>query len=144
MLKEPLQFGNPEGGRLSGNSGLSGRYILKLMEYAPIGMALTDPAGHVLEFNDSFPRITGYAADELLGLDYRTHCTGLEEELCRAAMQAKGYYGPYLRQFTRKDGQVVSLLLHSVQATENDQTFGIWLVVEDITERMQAAIKDEQ
>jgi diguanylate cyclase (GGDEF)-like protein/PAS domain S-box-containing protein len=114
-----------------------------LYELSPLGIALTDMEGRYVEFNDAFERICRYPRDELRALDYWT-LTPREyeaEELKQLARLAeKGCYGPYEKEYVRKDGTRVPLSLNGVLVTGSDGQPYIWSLVEDIAERKK---KDE-
>jgi diguanylate cyclase (GGDEF)-like protein/PAS domain S-box-containing protein len=111
-----------------------------LFDLAPLGIALADLQGHYVEFNQAFLRICGYSAEELKALDYRT----LTPEKYRAddARQSElllktGRFGPYEKEYIRKDGSLVNVRINGIRITLNDgQTYG-WSIYEDITESKQ-------
>lgn len=111
-----------------------------LFDLAPLGIALADLQGHYVEFNEAFLRICGYSAEELRALDYRI----LTPEKYRAsdARQSElllqtGRFGPYEKEYIRKDGSLVNVRINGIRITLNDgQTYG-WSIYEDITESKQ-------
>lgn len=109
-----------------------------LYELSPLGIALTDIHGHFVDFNDSFSRICGYTKDELKGIDYWT-VTPRKYEADEArqleSLSKTGRYGPYEKEYVRKDGTLVPVCLNGViLKASNGQDF-IWSIVEDISER---------
>ena len=109
-----------------------------LYELSPLGIALTDMRGHYLEFNDAFQRICGYSEPELKALDYWT-LTPREYEAREAEqlerLNQTGRYGPYEKEYVRKDGSRVPLQLNGMLVTGPDGAQYIWSIVEDITGR---------
>jgi len=109
-----------------------------LYEAPHIGIALTDMQGRFLQFNEAFLRICGYSAAELRALDYWTltprRYEALEAEQI-AALTRTGHYGPYEKEYVRKDGSLVPLQLNGVLLKGGDGENYIWSIVEDITER---------
>ena len=112
-----------------------------LYELSPLGIALTDMNGHYIEFNDSFCRICGYSEDELKVLDYwkLTPRKYQAEEMYQLESLSKtGHYGPYEKEYLRKDGTLIPLCLNGLIVTGQDGQKYIWSIVEDITERRRA------
>ena len=52
-------------------------------------------------------------------------------------MQQNGRYGPYEKEYRRKDGSLVPLVLNGVRVTGSGGEQYIWSIVEDITERQR-------
>ena len=109
-----------------------------LFELSPLGIALTDMAGRYVEFNEAFRNICGYSAEELKALDYWT-LTPRQYEADEArqleSLERTGHYGPYEKQYVRKDGSLIPLRLNGMLITGNDGQKYIWSIVEDITDR---------
>lgn len=118
--------------------------LRRLFEMSPMGIALTDMQGHFLEFNQAFERICGYARDELRQLDYWTltprEYAEQEQEQLRS-LGERGSYGPFEKEYLRKDGRRIPLRLNGVQVEGNDGQHYVWSIVEDLSEQRQ---KDEQ
>jgi len=109
-----------------------------LYELSPLGIALTDMQGRYLEFNEAFQRICGYSDQELKALDYwtltpREYETREAEQLER--LKQTGRYGPYEKEYVRKDGSRVPLQLNGMLVTGPDGAQYIWSIVEEISER---------
>jgi len=112
-----------------------------LYELSPLGIALTDMQGRYLEFNESFRRICGYPEEELKSLDYWT-LTPRKYEADEArqleSLANTGRYGPYEKEYRRKDGTLVPLCLNGLNVSDNEGNKYIWSIVEDITERKRS------
>lgn len=118
-----------------------------LYELSPLGIALTDLNGKFVSFNESFRRICGYNALELETLDYwdltpkkyeRMEATQLKR------LMKHGSYGPYEKEYMRKDGTLVPLRLNGVLVKGRDGQQYIWSIVEDISERREAEYRLQQ
>ncbi len=112
--------------------------LRSLFELAPLGIALTDMQGQYVEFNEAFRAICGYPAEELQGLDYWTLTPEKyrpEEVKQLDLLQCTGRYGPYEKEYQRKDGTLVPINLNGQLVTGEDGRSYIWSIVEDITER---------
>lgn len=112
-----------------------------LFELSPLGIALTDMQGHYVEFNEAFRQICGYTEQELKNLDYwdltpREYAA--EEAIQLASLEENGRYGPYEKEYLRKDGTRVPLQLNGMLITGRDGQRYIWSIVEDISERRRA------
>ena len=112
-----------------------------LYKLTRLGIARTDMKGQYVEFNDAFRNICGYSAEELNSLDYwaLTPKKYESEELRQLeSLQSTGQYGPYEKEYIRKDGVLVPLQLNGSLITGADGQTYIWSIVEDITERKRA------
>jgi PAS domain S-box-containing protein len=109
-----------------------------LYEAPHVGIALTDMQGRYLEFNEAFRNICGYSTEELRALDYWA-LTPREYEAAEAqqleSLKRTGHYGPYEKEYIRKDGKLVPLQLNGVLLKGSDGQNYIWSIVEDIAER---------
>ncbi len=115
-----------------------------LFELSPLGIAMTDMRGNFLEFNQAFLDICGYSAEEMRGLDYWKLTPprfAAEEARQLEQVVATRHYGPYEKEYLRKDGSLVPLRLNGVLVTGNDGQEYIWSIVEDITLTRQAEDK---
>jgi diguanylate cyclase (GGDEF)-like protein/PAS domain S-box-containing protein len=111
-----------------------------LFELSPLGIVLTDMQGHFIEFNQAFLHISGYSEDELRKLDY-WHLTPRSYEADEARQLALiatvGRYGPYEKEYIRKDGSRVPLNFNGLLLTGRNGEKYIWSIVEDISGRRQ-------
>jgi signal transduction histidine kinase/CheY-like chemotaxis protein len=74
----------------------------------------------------------------LKALDFRTLTPqkyAVDEELQLEKMERSGRFGPYEKEFIRKDGSLVPLSLNGMLITASDGQKYIWFIVEDISER---------
>ena len=109
-----------------------------LFELAPLGITMTDMQGRYVQFNEAFREICGYSAEELMNLDYWALTPEKykpEEALQLDALQRTGRYGPYEKEYRRKDGTLVPINLNGRLVTGADGESYTWSIVEDITER---------
>ncbi len=119
-----------------------------LYEAPHVGIALTDMQGRFVQFNEAFRGICGYSAEELKALDYwtltpRRYEAAEAEQL--ASLARSGHYGPYEKEYVRKDGSIVPLQLNGALLKGSDGQNYIWSIVEDISERkrLQAELASE-
>ncbi len=114
--------------------------LRNLYELSPLGIALTDMQGHYREFNEAFAKICGYPAADLQVLDYWTLTPSeyAEQESAQlASLSRTGRYGPYEKQYQRKDGSRIPIRLNGVLIMGQDGEQLIWSIVEDITAQKQ-------
>lgn len=109
-----------------------------LFELSPLGIALTDMEGRYIEFNESFRRICGYPEDELKSLDYWALTPKkyeADEARQLALLVSTGHYGPYEKEYVRRDGTLVPICLNGLIVMGRDGQKHIWSIVEEISER---------
>jgi PAS domain S-box-containing protein len=97
--------------------------------------------GRYVEFNEAFRNICGYPAEELKVLDYWTLTPkkyAADEARQLESLERVGRYGPYEKEYIRKDGSVIPLRLNGMLITGNDGRNYIWSIVEDIADRKLA------
>ncbi len=117
----------------------SERRFRMLFYDAPVGHALnrmTD--GWFLAVNETFAALTGCTMDELNALSYwdlTPRAYADQEALQLASLQTRGFYGPYEKEYIRKDGRRIPVLLNGSRVTDPDGTELILSVVSDISER---------
>jgi PAS domain S-box-containing protein len=112
--------------------------IRRLFDANIVGIEFWDFEGRVLEANDAFLRIAGYDRDDLIaGRVHRDRLTPPEwrDHVARrvAELRMAGTIQPYEREFVRKDGSRVPVLVAAARFDETaDQ--GVAFVL-DLTER---------
>jgi PAS domain S-box-containing protein len=112
--------------------------LRNLFELSSVGIALTDMEGRYVEFNAAFLRIVGYAAEELRNLDYwvLTPDDYLEAEQSALEQMARtGRYTPFEKEYIRKDGSRVPILLSGARVTGSDGAQYIWSIIEDMSQQ---------
>jgi diguanylate cyclase (GGDEF)-like protein/PAS domain S-box-containing protein len=107
-----------------------------LYELSPLGIALTDIDGRYVEFNAAFEKICGYTAEELKSLDYwaitpRKYAAAEAEQL--ASLRSVGHYGPYEKEYIRRDGSCIAIRLNGMLITGKQGEHYIWSIIEDIS-----------
>jgi PAS domain S-box-containing protein len=114
-----------------------------LFELSQLGIARADMSGRFVQFNAAFCKITGYDAQELKTLDYwrlTPQKYADSEALQMETLKRTGRFGPYEKEYIRKDGNLVPLSLNGVSITGADGEQYIWSILEDITERKQTLL----
>lgn len=110
-----------------------------LFELSPVGIALNDfETGAFVEVNDALLAPSGYTREEFLGLRY-WDVTPREYEAEEArqldSLAHTGRYGPYEKEYVRKDGTRYPVLLNGTLLHDANGRKLIWSIIEDITER---------
>jgi PAS domain S-box-containing protein len=107
---------------------------------AAIGMTLATPDGRWLKVNDSFCRIVGYSAEELLTMRYQdiTHPDDLEDDVRLGRRMLAGGFSSYQmeKRYVHKDGNTVWVHL-SVSLVRDADERPVYSVAQalDITDR---------
>jgi two-component system sensor histidine kinase/response regulator len=113
-----------------------------LFDLAPVGIALNDYTdGSFVDGNAALLEPTGYTREEFFALSYwdltpREYADDEAEQL--ASMEATGRYGPYRKEYIRKDGSRYPVLLHGFKTTDAQGRAVIWSIIQDMSE-IQAA-----
>ena len=117
-------------------------YNRMLFNESPIGLALTDFEGHMVDVNPALLKITGYTENQLLNLKYwditpqkykqqeLEHLKKLLNEKC---------YGPYEKEYYHKDGHLINVRLSGCLIEQNMKRY-IWSSIEDISEHVRNII----
>ncbi|MFA6191350.1 MAG: diguanylate cyclase [Sulfurimonas sp.] len=120
----------------------SREYNRMLFNESPIGFALTDFEGNMIDVNPALLKITGYTEDQLLNLSYwditpqkykqheHEHLKKLLNEKC---------YGPYEKEYYHKDGHLINVRLSGCLIEKNMKRY-IWSSIEDISEHVRNII----
>ena len=112
-----------------------------LYELSRLGIAMANMSGRFVEFNAAFCVICGYEAQELKALDYwklTPEKYAASEAIQLETIRRTGHFGPYEKEYIRKDGSLIPLSLSGVLITGKDDQPYIWCIVEDISERKRA------
>lgn len=115
-------------------------YNTMLFENSPIGLALCDMQGNLVDINPAYANIVGRSIEETKKLTYweitpQEYAEKEAEQLER--LNKSGHYGPYEKEYIHKDGHRIGVRLLG-QIVEFDGEPFIWSSVEDITETKQA------
>jgi PAS domain S-box-containing protein len=121
--------------------------LRRLFSAGPVGAIIWDVDGRILEANDRFLEMLGYTREELTTgrLDWRKLTPPGFEEVDATAiadLQAQGYTRMLEKQYLRKDGSRVDILLGGSLFLDGTQQ-GISLVV-DISERKRVEAERER
>lgn len=112
--------------------------LLGLFKLSPLGIVLTTFDGMFVEFNDAFRSICGYSEEELYRLDYwrlTPKRYADEEQKQLNSLEQKGSYGPYEKEYIKKDGSLVPISLNGMIITNSKGERLIWSIVENISQR---------
>jgi diguanylate cyclase (GGDEF)-like protein/PAS domain S-box-containing protein len=107
-------------------------------QMSSVGIVMTDLEGRFIEFNGAFEKLCGYSREELLRLDYWSltpHRYARQELEMHRNLISAGRFGPYEKEYIRKDGSPVPICVNAVRIRGGDQQPYTWSFVEDITEK---------
>ncbi len=116
--------------------------LRSLFEMSPLGIALNDKAtGAFLDLNDALVAPTGYTKEEFIELSYwditpKEYAAQEQQQL--ESLEQTGRYGPYEKEYIRKDGSRYPVLLNGILIADPSGRSYIWSIVEDLTARKQA------
>jgi len=123
--------------------------IRDLFEQSPVGLNLCRMDGLWLESNKAFCDIIGYSQQEADGgLTYwqlTPRKYDAEEQVQLEKLRTTRHYGPYEKEFIRKDGRLVPVRLNGFLVEREGQTY-IWSLIEDLTAQraLEADLEDER
>jgi PAS domain S-box-containing protein len=117
----------------------SKEYNRTLFELSPIGLALFDMNGTIVDCNETYAAIVGRPRSEVLGMTYWELTPKAYDEQALKIMDAimkTGYFEQYEKHYIHRDGHLVPVRLFG-NLMERDSELYIFCSVEDITERRQ-------
>jgi len=125
----------------------SERKLRSLFELSPLGIVLTVD-GRYVEFNRAFEAMTGYSAEELRALDHwALTAPGYQEEERRQIelLTRDGRFGPYEKEYRRKDGSLIPLRMNGMLVGDGTRRY-VWSIVEDISadRRAKEALRESE
>ncbi len=123
------------------NVRASEQKLRSLFALSPLGIALNDMQGKFIEVNAATEDIIGYTLEELNQLSYwdLTPEKYTEDEIRHLeSLNTIGRYGPYEKEYIRKNGQPVPVELIGMKVTGSNGQEYIWSIIADITQRQQA------
>ncbi|WP_185232895.1 response regulator [Teredinibacter franksiae] len=116
-----------------------------LFDLSPIGIALNDfNTGTFLELNQAIVAPSGYSTEEFKLLSFRDLTPAEFEPAERQQLQRllqTGRYGPYEKEYIRKDGSRYPVVQNGVMIQDGSGRKLIWSMVEDISERKKSQLE---
>jgi PAS domain S-box-containing protein len=130
-----------ENARLYGDLGEREARIRRLVDSNIVGIMIGDARGHIIEANEAFLDLLGYSRDDLVSARIRwTKLTPAEwaaaDQDAIAQLSATGTCKPYEKEYLRKDGSRVPVLVGGA-LFEGKRDEGVVFVI-DMTERKRA------
>jgi len=115
------------------------RLVFKL---SPVGIALNNyETGAYIDANNALFEQTGYTSEEFMKLSYWDITPNKyrdDEAIQLKSLQQTGQYGPYEKEYVRKDGSSYPVLLKGMLVLDKSGNKMIWSFIEDISKRKQA------
>jgi diguanylate cyclase (GGDEF)-like protein/PAS domain S-box-containing protein len=111
-----------------------------LFELSPIGLALCDMNGEMVEVNPAYAEILGHPIEEALSLSWRDITPAkyaMQEEKLLHQIRETGRYGPYEKEIIHQEGYLVPVRL-SGKLIEREGGHYIWSCMEDISDKVCA------
>jgi len=113
--------------------------------------AAVDMNGLILDYNESYLAMLGYGPKEIGRLTYRDitpeRWHGMETDIIRDEVLARGYSRIYEKEYIRKDGTIFPVELRTTLLRDaNGVPSLMWAIVRDITDRKQkeAALRESE
>ena len=117
--------------------------LQSLFDLSPIGIALSDfNSGNFLQVNDTLLASTGYSRAEFTALNYwqlGARNRDEAEQYQLRALQKTGRYGPYERNYIRKDGSEFPVRLSGLLINDESGEAFVWSIIEDISAQKKTA-----
>jgi PAS domain S-box-containing protein len=116
-----------------------------LFDLSPLGMALNDfETGLFIEANNALLSIVGRDRNELRQLNYfdiTPRGYSQDEPLIRGELETSGRYGPYEKEYVRKDGVRIPVLLNGLMVYDVDGRKLIWSIIQDISDQKTRSLE---
>ncbi len=115
-----------------------------MFDMAPVGIALTEMGGKILEVNQAFAAIAGRGADELSQLPFDKLVSSDQHSdirRYREKVAAEGPSAPVECDIIGNDGSRVTVLLSNALASSPGQRPRAWSIIQDISDRKRAEKK---
>lgn len=117
--------------------------LRSLFDLSPNGIALSEfKDGNFLQVNDTLLNSTGYSRDEFIALNSWQLSARNKDEAEQyqiRALQKTGRYGPYERNYIRKDGSEFPVRLSGVLIHNDVGKSFVWSIIEDISAQKKTA-----
>ena len=119
-----------------------------LFETAPIGLALCQMDGTLVDVNPAFAEMIGRSIEETLTLTYfdiTPEQYAAEEQIQLQILRSTGRYGPYEKAYLHKDGHLIPVQLSGIVIERDGEPF-IWSGVTNISalKQAEAALRDSE
>jgi len=113
----------------------------RLFEFSPLGIGLVDDHGNFQQTNTAFAEMLGYTTDELNSMNYWDinrvkHFAGQRSFFDK--LQGAGRFGPYEKEYIRKDGTTLPVMLHGMRVVSSEGEVQIWGIAQDMSLREEA------
>ena len=116
------------------------KFELEIFERSKMGMALCTMEGRLVDVNPGYAALLGRTVEETLSLTF-SDITPKEymgqEEAQLASLHQTGRYGPYEKEYLRKDGTRVPVRLSGLLVERRGKPY-IWSIIDDISDRKRA------
>lgn len=119
-----------------------------LFETAPIGLALCQMDGSLVDVNPAFAEMIGRSIEETLTLSYfdiTPEKYAAAEQMQLQTLRTTGRYGPYEKEYIHQDGRLIPVQLSGI-VIERDGEPLIWSGVTNISalKQAEAALRDSE
>jgi diguanylate cyclase (GGDEF)-like protein/PAS domain S-box-containing protein len=122
-------------------------YLDSLIQNSPLGIVVLDRKGCVELTNSAFETLFQYNRHELASIDIGSMGVPDDEATDSAQLIPQIFAGHTLQRTVRqrrKDGQILDLALHGVPLLLGNEVRGAYLIYEDVSEEVRAAVAQRQ
>lgn len=109
-------------------------------EKSPFGYAFIDADHNVIEVNKKFCQISGYSIQEVKGKnldDFSPLTYAAQDKSYFGSIKDKNFSSSYRKNLVCKDRSLVPVEIHAFRVVDDDESSGIWVVVNEISEQKQ-------
>jgi PAS domain S-box-containing protein len=110
-----------------------------IFHFSPVAISLNDfETGRFIDVNEVFLEKTGYSKDELLEYSFKDITpNGYEtiEKNKKKALHQSNKFGPYEKEYIRKDGTTFPILCNCLKFTDQSGNIYILTIIQDISEQ---------
>jgi PAS domain S-box-containing protein len=109
---------------------------------SPVGIVLTDfDSAKYLDLNNAFLDLLGYEKDALMKMTYEDITPNgyrEKEKLIKQDLLEKSYYTAFHKEYIKKDGTLVSVIIQGVLIQDTEGRDLVWTFVQDMTKEKKA------
>ncbi len=113
----------------------------RLFEFSPLAIGQVDEMGKVQRANAAFGEMLGYTTEEMERMTYwdftdPDHFPA--QDLFINKLKETGRFGPFEKNYLRRDGTKVPVVLNGMRVISSDGEVQVWGIAEDISQRLEA------
>ncbi len=122
--------------QIEASLAVANKYNRTLFDELPVGLALCDMEGRLIDVNNAYASIVGRDVEEIKSLSYwdiTPEKYASDEAVQIQNLKDNGFYGPYEKEYIHKSGHLVPVELQGRIIVLDGERF-IWSTAEDLSE----------